>query len=51
MSSVQEKARNLVSGLYEEEFWRVHAKELEQVEDRDDEVKQGMSEAAHKVIQ
>ena len=42
---------HLVGGLYEEELRGVHPEQLHEVEDREDEVKQGMPEAAHKVIQ
>ena len=41
----------LVWGLYEQELGGVHPEQLHQVEDWEDEVEQGMPEAAHKVIQ
>jgi hypothetical protein len=47
---LREEATYLVSCLYEEKVWCVHAKELQQIKDRDDEVKEGVAEAAHKVI-
>ena len=42
---------HLVLGFKQQEVWGVHAEELQQVEDWQDEVKHGVAEAAHKVIQ
>ncbi len=41
---------HLVLGFEQQEVWGVHAEELQQVEDRDYEVKHGVAEAAHEIV-